>query len=119
MESENEQKQIQEKIDYETFSKIEMRTATILEAEKVEGSDKLLKLKIDLGYEQRQLVAGIAAMYSPEEMIGKQIIVVANLQPRKIRGIESNGMLLAVENSEGRIILLTTSEKTENGLRVQ
>ncbi|MEM3369447.1 MAG: methionine--tRNA ligase subunit beta [Candidatus Micrarchaeia archaeon] len=109
---------VSEKIDYNTFLKIDLRTATVLEAEKVEGSDKLLKLKIDLGYEQRQLVAGIAHMYKPEEIIGKQIIIVANLEPRKIRGVESNGMLLAVENSEGKIILITTSEKTENGLKV-
>ncbi len=109
---------VSEKINYDSFLKIDLRTATVLEAEKVEGSDKLLKMKIDLGYEQRQLVAGIAQMYTPEEMIGKQIIVVANLEPRKIRGVESNGMILAVENSEGKIILITTSEKTENGLRV-
>ncbi|MEM3369402.1 MAG: methionine--tRNA ligase subunit beta [Candidatus Micrarchaeia archaeon] len=109
---------VSEKIDYDTFLKIDLRTATVLEAEKIEGSDKLLKMKIDLGYEQRQLVAGIAQMYKPEDIIGKQIIVVANLEPRKIRGVESNGMILAVESSEGKIILITTSEKAENGLRV-
>jgi methionyl-tRNA synthetase len=108
-----------ERINYDYFSKIELRTATILQAEKVENTTKLMKLNIDLGYEQRQIVAGIAESYSPEELIGKQIIVVTNLEPRKIRGNESNGMLLAVENSDGEIILLTTEKKTENGLQVK
>lgn len=107
-----------EKINYETFSKIELRTATIIQAEKVEGTDKLIKMNVDLGYEQRQLVAGIGHQYTPEELIGKQIIVVANLEPRKLRGIESNGMILAVENKDGKIILITTAEKTDDGLKV-
>ena len=109
----------EEKIDYETFSKINLQTATVLEAEGIPNSDKLLKMRIDLGHEQRQLVAGIAASYAPEEMIGRQIIVVANLRPRKIRGVESDGMLLAVEGSDGRINLLATDKRAENGLRVQ
>ncbi|MCX8202588.1 MAG: methionine--tRNA ligase subunit beta [Candidatus Micrarchaeota archaeon] len=107
-----------EKIDFDTFLKVDLRTATVLDAEKVEGSDKLLKLKIDLGYEQRELVAGIAQNYKPEDIVGKQIIIVANLKPRKIRGIESNGMILAAEDAAGKIVLITTSERTENGLRV-
>ncbi|MCS7109672.1 MAG: methionine--tRNA ligase subunit beta [Candidatus Micrarchaeota archaeon] len=107
-----------EKINFETFLRVEMKTATIISAERVEGSEKLIKLKVDLGYEQRQLVAGIAQYYKPEDLIGKQIIVVANLEPRKIKGIESNGMLLAVEEKNGKIVLLTTEKPTENGLRV-
>ena len=109
----------EERIDYETFSKINLQTATVLEAERVPNSDKLLRMQIDLGHEKRQLVAGIAESYSPEEMVGKQIIVVANLQPRKIRGVESNGMLLAVQGQDGKIVLLSPETKGENGLRVQ
>ena len=109
----------EEKIDYDTFSKVNLQTATILEAERVPNSDKLLKMTIDLGYEKRQLVAGIAESYSPEEAIGKQIVIVANLKPRRIRGVESNGMLLAVQGEDKKIILLTPEKKSENGLRVQ
>ncbi len=114
-----QKEKIEEKIDYETFSKVNLRTATVLEAERIPNSDKLLKMTIDVGYEKRQLVAGIASSYSPEEMIGKQIIIVANLQPRKIRGIESNGMLLAVQGSDEKIVLIAPETKGENGLRVQ
>ena len=82
-------------ITLEDFSKLDLRVAQILEAEKVEGADKLLKLQIDLGEEKRQIVAGIAERFSPTELIGKKIVVIVNLKPAKIRGIESNGMLLA------------------------
>jgi len=116
---EQEEKKETERINYDYFSKIELRTATVLQAEKVENTTKLMKLNIDLGYEQRQIVAGIAESYSPEELIGKQIIIVANLEPRKIKGNVSNGMLLAVENPDGKIILLTTEKKAENGLQVR
>ena len=109
----------EERIDYEKFSKVNLQTATVIEAERVPNSDKLLRMQIDLGREKRQLVAGIAESYSPEEMVGKQIIVVANLQPRKIRGVESDGMLLAVQGQDGRIVLLSPETKAENGLRVQ
>ena len=119
IQNENAKEPTEEKIDYDTFSKVKLQTATILEAERVPNSEKLLKMTIDLGHEKRQLVAGIAGSYSPEEAIGKQIIVVANLKPRKIRGVESNGMLLAVEGEDKRIILLTTEKRAENGLRVQ
>ncbi|MBI3659406.1 methionine--tRNA ligase subunit beta [Candidatus Acetothermia bacterium] len=82
-------------ITIENFQQIELRVATILSAERIEGADRILKLQIDLGTEQRQLVAGIARVYSPDELIGKQIVVVVNLQPAVIRGVESQGMLLA------------------------
>jgi methionyl-tRNA synthetase len=93
-------------IDYADFTKLQLLTATILAAEKVEGADKLLRLQVDLGTEQRQIVAGIALHYKPEELIGKRIVVVANLKKAKIRGVESNGMLLAA--SHGDILKLIT-----------
>ena len=104
-------------IDIDTFRKVHMQTATVLEAEKVEGADKLLKLKIDIGQETRQIVAGVAQSYQPEEIIGKTIVVVSNLKPTKIRGIESQGMLLAVQTGE-RHTLVTTSDPADPGIRV-
>ena len=106
-----------ETITIEEFMKVDLRTAKIIEAERVEGSAKLLKLKIKVGEEERTLAAGIAKQYSPEELIGKTIIIVSNLKPRMIKGIESQGMLLAVED-EGKIIMLTTDKEAKDGLRV-
>ncbi len=108
----NQQKSPQE-ISYEEFSKVDLRVAVVLEAERVPGADKLLKLKIDLGSETRQIVAGIAEQYSPEEMIGKRIVVVANLKPAKIRGVESKGMLLA--GKDGKVLSLICPEKEIKG----
>ena len=106
------------KISYEHFSKMEIRIATVLHAEKVAGADKLLRLEIDLGGgEKRQLVAGIAHVYTPEEVIGKQIPVVANLEPRKIKGLESNGMILAADDN-GKPVLLHPQRKVPEGARV-
>ena len=96
-------------ITIEDFKKVELKTAKILAAEKVEGADKLLKLQIEVGNEKRQLVAGIAQHYTPEELPGKTIIIVANLQPAKIRGVESQGMLLAV--SDGNTLSLLTPDQ--------
>ena len=87
-------------VSFEEFSKIDLRVAEVKEAERVKGADKLLKLKIDIGSEQRQIVAGIAEEYSPEEMVGKKIVVVVNLKPARIRGIESKGMLLAAKDGK-------------------
>jgi methionine--tRNA ligase beta chain len=84
-------------ITFDDFKKIDLRIGKILSAEKVEGTDKLMKIEIDLGKEKRQLVAGIADMYDPNSLIGKEIPVLMNLEPRKIRGIESQGMILAVD----------------------
>ncbi len=103
-------------IDYETFKSVELKTGIIKSAEKVEGSDKLLKLKVDLGDEERILMAGLGKQYKPEDLIDKVVIVVANLKPKKIFGIESQGMLLAVEDENG-ISLLTTDRKVKGGLR--
>jgi methionyl-tRNA synthetase len=96
-------------IDINEFAKAKLVVAVVLEAEKVEGADKLLKLQIDIGSEKRQIVAGIAGHYSPDEMVGKKIIVVKNLKPAQIRGVESNGMLLAA--SKGKKLSLLTLEK--------
>ena len=84
-------------ITFDDFKKIDMRIGKVLSAEKVEGTDKLMNIKIDLGTEIRQLVAGIADMYEPHSLIGKEVPVLINLEPRKIRGIESQGMILAVD----------------------
>lgn len=90
-------------IVYDDFAKIDLKVGTITNAEKVEKADKLLKLEIDLGFEKRTIVSGIALHFKPEEIIGKQVVVVANLAPRKMRGIESNGMILMAEDKEGKL----------------
>lgn len=102
-------------ISFDDFSKIDLRVGTILEAEKVEKADKLLKLKVDLGFEIRTIVSGIALHFVPEKLIGKQVCVLANLAPRKIKGIESNGMLLMAENTDGSLKLMQPGEMTEPG----
>jgi methionyl-tRNA synthetase len=104
-------------IDFEEFGKVQLKTAKVVDAEKVEGADKLLKLEIDLGGEKRQIVAGIAQHYAAEEMKGKTLIVVSNLKPAKIRGIESNGMLLAAQ-ADGDLVLLTTDREIAPGAGV-
>lgn len=106
-------------ITYDDFMKIQLRTAEIIEAEKVAKSEKLLKLKVKLDNEERQVVAGIAKSYSPENLIGKKVVIVANLQPAKLMGLESNGMILAVETSEGGLQVLSLSDKVNNGTRVK
>ena len=88
---------------------MDLRVAEVIAAERVPKADRLLKLQVDLGSEKRQVVAGIAAHYAPEDLIGKQIILVANLEPAKIRGIESQGMLLAAEG--GKELAVATLEK--------
>lgn len=105
-------------ISYEEFSKIELKIATIKEAIRLEGSDKLIKLQIDLGDEIRQIVAGIGKKYTPEELIGKQIVVVANLEPRKLMGEESQGMLLAAHDSEGAPVILMPDKEVNPGSKI-
>ncbi len=95
-------------LDFSEFAKTKLKVALVLKAEKVEGADKLLKLEIDLGDEKRQIVAGVAEFYTPEQIIGKKIIVVANLKPARIRGIDSNGMLLAAK--KGKQLALVTPD---------
>ena len=96
-------------ISFEEFQKIELKIAKVLQAEKIEKSDKLLKLQIDLGGEKRQLVAGIAQQYAPESLIGREIVIVANLEPRVVFGVESSGMLLAA-NAQGPVLLAPDRE---------
>jgi methionyl-tRNA synthetase len=105
-------------ITIDDFMKIELRVANILAAEAVPNATKLLKLTVDLGTEQRTVLAGIAEMYQPEELVGRQVVVVANLQPRKMRGIESQGMLLAAD-VEGQAILLSPETQVPLGSRVR
>jgi methionyl-tRNA synthetase len=97
------------------FKKIDLKVATIKTAERVEGSDKLIKLSIDLGSEIRQLVAGIGKQYEPEQLLEKQIIIIANLLPRTLMGLESQGMLLAAHGENGEAILLTPDIQSPNG----
>lgn len=101
-------------ISFDDFKKVELKIAKILEAERVENSEKLLKLKVSLGEEERQIIAGVGKAYSPEELIGKEIVIVANLEPRALMGIESNGMLLAADG-EGTPILLTPDKEVLPG----
>ncbi len=104
-----------EQCTFEDFEKMDIRTATVLEAERVPKTDKLLHLKIDTGLDQREIVSGIAEYYTPEEMIGKQICILANLQPRKIRGIESKGMILMARQSDGKMRIVSPEEPLTNG----
>ena len=107
-----------ENINFEEFQKIDLRVGKIIEAEKIEGTDKLLKLKVDLGEEERQLVAGIAKFYQPEDLVGKEIVVVANLEPKTLRGVESQGMLLAAD-VEGRPVLLKPDQEVPPGTKIR
>ncbi|MFB0516696.1 MAG: methionine--tRNA ligase subunit beta, partial [Candidatus Neomarinimicrobiota bacterium] len=106
-------------ITFDDFQKVDLRVAEVRAAEKVAGTEKLLKLRISLGAEERQIVAGIAQHYGPGELIGRRIVVVTNLQPVKIRGEESRGMLLAAEGKDGRLVLATVDDpEMEPGLKV-
>lgn len=105
-------------IQFDDFAKIDLKVGTILKAEKVEKADKLLKLEIDLGFEKRTIVSGIALHYKPEEIVGKQVVVVANLAPRKMRGIESNGMILMAEDAEGKLHFVKPENITNTGAGV-
>jgi methionine--tRNA ligase beta chain len=107
-----------EPLTIERFLETELRVARVLAAERIAGADKLLRLQIDLGTEQRQLVAGIALAYEPEALVGKTIVVVANLKPARIRGVESQGMLLAAD-AGGRPIVATFDEPVPPGTRVR
>ena len=105
-------------IVFDDFSKIDLKVGTILSAEKVAKADKLLKLEIDLGFEKRTIVSGIALHFTPEEIINKQVVVVANLAPRKMRGIESNGMILMTEDSDGKLHFVSPGNTINPGASV-
>jgi methionyl-tRNA synthetase len=102
------------RISIEDFTKVQMRVGQILEAEKIEGSRKLLKLRVDIGNEVRQVVAGISEAYAPSDLLNKKVILVANLKPARLMGVESNGMIVAASDS-GRPVLATFNEDVPNG----
>jgi len=109
---------LKEEITYDDFTKMDLRIGTILTAEKVKKADKLLKLEVDLGFEKRTLVSGIAKFYKPENIIGQQVMVLTNLAPRKIRGVVSKGMILMAENEKGELTFVAPSQEWENGFPV-
>lgn len=106
-------------ITYDDFARLDLRTGTILEAEPVAGADKLLKLRVDLGYEQRTVVSGIALHFKPEEVVGQKVVLVANLAPRKLRGIVSQGMILMAEDASGKLSFVSPPTHAGNGLIVK
>jgi methionyl-tRNA synthetase len=106
-------------IAIDDFVKVDLRVAQVLVAERVPKADKLLRLEVDLGYEKRQILAGIAQYYDPEKLIGRKIVIVANLEPRKMRGLESNGMLLAASLPDGAPVLASFLEEVPLGARLK
>lgn len=110
---------MKETVSFEDFSKMDIRTGTILEAEKVPKTKKLIKLLIDTGIDQRTVISGIAEYYKAEDIIGKQVSVLVNLQPRKLKGIESQGMILMAENSDGKLTFVSPLEESENGAQIK
>lgn len=105
-------------INFEDFKKLQIRIGLIVEAEGVEGTDKLLKLQVDFGDEKRQIVSGIAEFYAPEKLVGKQFPFVVNLEPRIIRGVESQGMILGITDGE-KVVLLKPQKKVSPGSNVR
>ena len=108
------------RIGIDDFAKVELRVGQVKVAEKVKGADKLLRLEVDIGSEVRQIVAGIAEAYKPESLIGRKVVIVANLAPRKLRGIESNGMIVAASVGEkGSPVLAGFLEDVPVGARLK
>ncbi len=118
-EQEKAREPIKAEIAFDDFAKIDLRTGTILAAEKVKKADKLLKLTVDLGIEQRTVVSGIAEYFKPEDIIGQKVVLVANLKPRKLRGIESQGMILMAEDQEGQLGFVGPEQDWGNGFVVR
>ena len=107
------------KIRIDDFAKVELRVGQVKVAEKVKGADKLLRLEVDLGTEVRQMVAGIAEAYAPETLIGRKVVIVANLAPRKLRGLESNGMIVAASARAAKPVLASFSGGCAGGSEVE
>jgi methionyl-tRNA synthetase len=107
------------KITIEDFAKVELRVGQVKVAEKVKGADKLLRLEVDLGTEVRQVVAGIAEAYDPETLVGRKVVIVVNLAPRKLRGLESNGMIVAASPDGGKPVLASFLEDVPIGTRLK
>ncbi|HLQ72893.1 MAG TPA: methionine--tRNA ligase [Bacillota bacterium] len=112
---EEEGLEVKEAIDFSTFESIDLRVAEVVEAEKMENADKLLKLQLDFGAERRQVISGIAEYYAPEELVGRKVICVANLKPVKLRGEMSNGMILSGEDEDGNLSLAAVDQSLPNG----
>ena len=108
-----------ENIQFDDFAKIDIRTGTILEAEKVPKTKKLLKLKIDTGIDQRTIVSGIAEYFEPEKIIGTQVSVLVNLAPKELKGIQSQGMILMAEDKDGKLVFVSPKEKVVNGAEIR
>jgi methionyl-tRNA synthetase len=107
------------KIAIEDFAKVDMRVGVVKSAEKVQGADKLLKVMVDIGDEVRQIVSGIAESFAPEDLVGKTVVIVTNLAPRKLRGVESNGMIVAATGPDGKAVLVTVAGEVPNGTRLK
>ena len=107
-----------ESISFDDFEKMDIRAATILEAEKIAKTKKLLKLVIDTGIDRRTIVSGIAEHYTPEELVGRQVLVLVNLEPRELRGVLSQGMILMAQDSSGKLVLLSPADRVDNGATI-
>ena len=114
-----EEKEEVPQISFDEFTKVDLRIAEILSAEKIKKSDKLLKLQVELGNDKRQVVAGIAQSYEPDTLIGKKIVFVANLKPAKLFGVESQGMVLAIEDEKGKLSVLEADSDVMVGTKVR
>ena len=108
-----------ENVDFETFMKADLRVGTVLECKKVPKADKLLQFLIDDGMGTRNIVSGIAKYYNPEDLVGKQVCFIANLAPRKLKGIESQGMILSAENADGSLVVMGPSAPVVPGAQVK
>jgi methionyl-tRNA synthetase len=105
-------------ISFEDFEKLDIRIGTVIEAEKVAKTKKLLKLLVDTGIDRRTIVSGIAEHFTPEELVGRQVMVLVNLAPRELKGIESRGMILMAEDATGKLVMVPPTEPVRNGSQV-
>jgi methionyl-tRNA synthetase len=112
-------KPAKESVEFDDFGKMDIRVGTIIEAEKVPKTKKLLKLKIDTGIDKRTVVSGIAEYYEPESLMGKQVSILVNLEPKNLKGIESQGMILCAENADGSLSIVSPDQKVKNGSEVK
>jgi methionyl-tRNA synthetase len=109
---------VKEATTFDDFMKLDIRVGTVLECQKVPKADKLLQFKIEDGMGTRTIVSGIAKYYNPEDLVGKQVCFIANFPPRKLKGIESQGMILSAEDADGRLVVISPSDKVTNGVPV-
>ncbi len=110
---------VKDTASFEDFTKLDIRTGTIIEAEKIKKTKKLLKLTIDIGFENRTIVSGLAEHYKPEDLVGQEVVLLVNLAPRKLKGVESQGMVLTAENTKGELCLISPKEVFGNGFVVK